>query len=271
LQPPLLPAQNAIDAFVFDTRRGFCEHFASAFVMLMRAAGVPARVVAGYQGGEINPVNGTVIVHQFDAHAWAEVWLPGRGWVREDPTSAVSPARVEFGLEEAVAGEGTFLADQPLSPLRYRGIRWINQLRLRYDALTYRWQSWVVSFDANRQMSLLQDWLGYVSPLRLGAVMLAGIALVLLPAGLWLLLRPATVRLARHDRLYLEFCARLGRMGAVREPGEAPGDFAERAVRAVPRLAQDIEAVTARYQRLAYAGASPQEVAELAREVRRVK
>ncbi len=271
LQPPLLPAQDSIDAFLFGTRRGFCEHFASAFVMLMRAAGVPARVVAGYQGGEINPVNGTVIVHQFDAHAWAEVWLPGRGWVREDPTSAVSPARVEYGLEEAVAGEGTFLADQPLSPLRYRGVPWINQLRLRYDALTYRWQSWVVSFDANRQMSLLQDWMGYVSPLRIGALILGGMALVLLPAGLWLLMRPATVRRARHDKLYLEFCARLARMGAVREPGEAPADFAARASSAVPRLAQAIDAVTARYQRLAFAGASPQELAELAREVRRVK
>ena len=152
-----------MDAFLFDTRRGFCEHYASAFVVMMRAAGVPARVVAGYQGGEINPVNRTVIVHQFDAHAWAEVWLPGEGWTRVDPTGAVAPERIEMGLEDAIAGEGTFLPDSPLSPLRYRSIRWLNRLRLQYDALTYRWQSWVVGFDGKVQFDLLRDVFGEVS------------------------------------------------------------------------------------------------------------
>ena len=109
LQPPLL-GDNPMDEFLFQTRRGFCEHYAYAFVMMMRAAGVPARIVAGYMGGEVNPVNRTVIVHQFDAHAWAEVWLDGQGWVRVDPTAAVAPDRIELGLEEAVAGEGSFLS-----------------------------------------------------------------------------------------------------------------------------------------------------------------
>ncbi|TGD71388.1 DUF3488 domain-containing protein [Mangrovimicrobium sediminis] len=267
LEPPTLPAQDAVDAFLFGTRRGFCEHYASAFVVLMRAAGVPARVVAGYQGGEINPVNRTVIVHQFDAHAWAEVWMAGRGWVRVDPTSAVSPARVEFGLEQAVASEGTFLADQPLSPLRYRGIRWINQVRLRYDALTYRWQSWVVSFDGTRQMNLLQDWLGQVSPLRIAAVILGALALALLPAAVLLLWRRPLAALAPHDRLYLKFCARLARMGVVREAGEAPGSYARRAAQAVPRLAQSIESITRCYQQLAYADDPAREAAALQREM----
>ncbi|NQX88370.1 MAG: DUF3488 domain-containing protein, partial [Halioglobus sp.] len=148
LEPGRLQGSNTIDQFLFQTQRGFCEHYASAFVFMMRAAGVPARVVAGYQGGETNPVNKTVIVHQFDAHAWAEVWIEGRGWVRADPTAAVAPERIEMGLEQAVASEGSFLAAEPLSPLRYRNIPLLNQLRLRYDALTYRWQSWVVGFDS---------------------------------------------------------------------------------------------------------------------------
>ncbi|HEY7775671.1 MAG TPA: DUF3488 and transglutaminase-like domain-containing protein, partial [Kineobactrum sp.] len=159
LQPPLL-GQDPMDQFLFQTRRGFCEHYAYAFVLIMRAAGVPARVIAGYQGGEVNPVNRTVTVRQFDAHAWAEVWLPVRGWVRIDPTGAVAPERIEFGLEQALVTEGSFLANSPLSLLRYRGVGWVNMVRLRYEALTYRWQSWVVGFNSERQYQLLEDLFG---------------------------------------------------------------------------------------------------------------
>ena len=148
---------------MFQSRRGFCEHYASAFVFMMRAAGVPARVVAGYQGGEINPVNKTVIVHQFDAHAWAEVWIAKKGWVQVDPTAAVSPLRIEDGLEAAMESEGSFLDATPLSPLRYRSIPLLNLMRLRYDALTYRWQSWVVGFDSEQQLDLLHSFFGEIS------------------------------------------------------------------------------------------------------------
>ena len=100
LQPPLL-GPNAIDDFLFGTRRGFCEHFAAAYVFLMRAAGIPARVVTGYQGGEINPIDGYFTVRQSDAHAWAEIWLANQGWVRVDPTASVSPTRIETGIADA--------------------------------------------------------------------------------------------------------------------------------------------------------------------------
>jgi transglutaminase-like putative cysteine protease len=270
LQPPLLPQGDPMDAFLFDTRRGFCEHYASAFVIMMRAAGVPARVVAGYQGGEINPVNRTVIVHQFDAHAWAEVWIEGQGWVRVDPTAAVSPERIELGLEEALASEGSFLADSPLSPLRYRRIDLINQLRLRYDALTYRWQSWVVGFNADTQLQLLQRWFGEFNARTFALVILGSWALVLVPVGLVLLLRRKVHGLSRLDRLYLRFCDKLENSGVSREPGESPADFAERAQQALPRLAARIADVTRRYQRLAYAGSqdSDRELKELARAIR---
>lgn len=271
LQPPLLPEADGMDAFLFGTRRGFCEHFASSFVMLMRAAGVPARVVAGYQGGEINPVNGTVIVHQFDAHAWAEVWLQGEGWVRVDPTAAVSPTRIELGLEDAVADEGSFLADSPLSPLRYRGITWINMLRLRYDALTYNWQSWIVGFDSDRQFELLGDWFGGVSARKFALVLFGAGFLVFAPVIISLLLQRKTVQAKPWDRLYLRFCARMSRMGVVREPGEPPAAFARRAMQQVPRLSARIDEVTRLYTELAYAqGPQSEQLQRLQHAVRSI-
>lgn len=270
LQPPLLPERDAMDAFLFDTRRGFCEHYASSFVIMMRAAGIPARVVAGYQGGEVNPVNRTVIVHQFDAHAWAEVWLEGEGWVRVDPTAAVAPERIELGLEEALAEEGSFLADSPLSPLRYRNIDIINTLRLRYDALTYRWQAWVVGFDQDRQFSLLQDFFGEFTARKFAAVLLGSWALVLVPVGLGLLLRRKTHELSKLDKHYLAFCRKLGKMGIERDFGETPQEFASRAQQALPRLAASIADITKRYNALAYAppGANETELRDFIRNVR---
>ena len=99
LKAPLLGA-DSVDEFVWDTKRGFCEHFASSFAFLMRAADIPARVVVGYQGGEYHPDAGYLMVHQYDAHAWTEVWLAERGWVRIDPTLAVAPERIERSVSE---------------------------------------------------------------------------------------------------------------------------------------------------------------------------
>ncbi|MEH6588229.1 MAG: DUF3488 and transglutaminase-like domain-containing protein [Halioglobus sp.] len=272
LQPTLLPERDAMDAFLFDTRRGFCEHYASSFVVLMRAAGIPARVVAGYQGGEVNPVNRTVIVHQFDAHAWAEVWLEGEGWVRVDPTAAVSPERIELGLEDAMSEEGSFLADSPLSLLRYRNINIINMMRLRYDALTYRWQAWVVGFDSDTQFDLLHEFFGEFTARKFAAVLLGSGALVLAPLGLVLLFRRRIHALSKLDKLYLNFCQRLGKMGVEREPGEAPDAFASRAQKSLPRLANNIADVTRRYNALAYAPSDSTEVdlSEFAQTVRSV-
>ncbi len=254
LQPPLLSGEDTMDQFLFQTRRGFCEHYAHAFTLLMRAAGVPARVVAGYQGGEVNPVNGTVIVHQFDAHAWSEVWLAGRGWVRVDPTGAVSPARIESGLEQALAEEGSFLAGSPLSPLRYRGVGWINAIRLRYDALTWQWQTWITGFDSEQQLGLLQDWFGELSARKFATLFLVSWALVLIPVAASLLLRRPTHRLSAADRYYLAYCERLANRGVARAPGEAPGDYARRVARELPRFGEETARVTGLYLQLSYAG-----------------
>ena len=126
MQPPRL-ADNAVDEFLFETRKGFCEHYASAFTVVMRAAGVPARVVTGYQGGEFNPLGGYLIVRQSDAHAWAEVWIRDRGWLRVDPTAAVAPERIQGGLIDAVG------ADEPVpGRLREASDAWL-QVELGWD------------------------------------------------------------------------------------------------------------------------------------------
>ncbi|RLA48670.1 MAG: DUF3488 domain-containing protein [Gammaproteobacteria bacterium] len=272
LQPEALPGEHPMDQFLFRTRRGFCEHYAYAFVVMMRAGGVPARVVAGYQGGEVNPVNKTVIVHQFDAHAWAEVWLAGQGWVRVDPTAAVSPERIEWGLEQALAGEGSFLENSPLSPLRYRSIAWVNLLRLRYDALTYRWQTWVVGFNSEQQFQLLQNVFGEISARKFAAVLLGSWALVLIPVAISLLRKRATHQLSTLDKQYLIFCSRLAGVGIDREPGETPDQLAHRARQAMPALAARIDQITSLHGDLAYRekAGSPELETDLLRQFKKV-
>ena len=252
LRPGQLLGQHAIDQFLFDSRRGFCEHYASAFVFMMRAAGIPARVVAGYQGGEVNPVNRTVLVHQFDAHAWAEVWIQGRGWVRADPTAAVSPTRIEMGLEEAMESEGSFLSDIPLSPVRYRSVALLNELRLRYDALTYSWQSWVVGFDSGQQMQLLQRVFGEISARTFIAAFIGSWALVLIPVAISLFRGKETFPVSPADKHYRLFCDRLSLVGLIRVNGEAPGDFAARVAAAIPEESEQVWNITALYARMAY-------------------
>jgi transglutaminase-like putative cysteine protease len=149
LRPPLL-GRDSIDEFLFETRLGFCEHYAAAFVVLMRAAGIPARVVTGYQGGEVNPVDGNLTVRQSDAHAWTEVWLPGRGWRRVDPTAVVSPVRIEQGEAELASQYG-------LS--RYRGagglLGWVATWRMNWEAVENLWNQAVLNYTADRQRSLI--------------------------------------------------------------------------------------------------------------------
>lgn len=251
LKPPLLGA-NGMDQFLFQTRRGFCEHYAAAFVYLMRAAGLPARVVAGYQGGEINPVNGTVTVHQFDAHAWAEIWEPGQGWVRVDPTAAIAPERIDWGLEYALREEGSFLEDSPLSPLRYRNFDWLNRARLQLDALGYRWQLLVLDFDSGDQYRVLNQMLGGVTPLRIALFVGIIWSVVLLPVGIYLLRGRGGKKQDPATRAYLEFCRKLGGVSLPRNIAEAPGDFAHRIIAQRPDLASDVEFITRLYDSLNY-------------------
>ena len=151
LSPGPLLDRDPVDGFLFDTRRGFCEHYAGAFTVLLRAAGIPARVVTGYQGGEMNPDGDYMIVRQSDAHAWAEALLDGQ-WQRFDPTAAVAPSRIERGL-------GAALPEGERVPYFARlEMTWIKSLRLRWDAVNYQWQRGVVGFNIERQRDLLRDF-----------------------------------------------------------------------------------------------------------------
>lgn len=174
LQPPTL-GRNSVDEFLFDTRAGFCEHYASAFVVLMRALDIPARVVTGYQGGEYNPVDGFLTIRQSDAHAWAEVWLAGRGWVRVDPTAAVAPERVQRGgaprTTVAAGGAAPVFGAQAFSLMR--------AVRFRWEALENGWNQWVLSYSQERQMKLL-DALGLVPDTRTLAIVFAVVISVIL-------------------------------------------------------------------------------------------
>ncbi|WP_237058994.1 transglutaminase TgpA family protein [Microbulbifer sediminum] len=261
LSPPTLGA-DSVDAFLYDSQRGFCEHFAGSYVFLMRAAGVPARVVAGYQGGEWVDGEQYLLVRQYDAHAWAEIWTEGRGWQRVDPTAAVAPERVRDGLQSAAADE--FMRDALLPLHRFPVLR---QLRLQWDMINYRWYRAVVSFDSERQQDLLRDLLGRVTSVRLALLVGLPAVLALLGVGAWLWLSGRGRRPPPAARLYRQFCRRLARCGVERRRGEAPEDFVARVHRERPQLGPMAASITTAYQRAAYAD-DPAALKQLRRLVR---
>lgn len=238
LRPPAL-GEHTVDEFLFDTKRGFCEHFASSFVFFMRAAGIPARVVAGYQGGERHPTANYLTVRQYDAHAWAEVWLAGRGWVQMDPTAAVAPQRIEQNFSEFFANEEGFLENQLFALERYRHIGWINGLRLKLDMLDYAWATRVLGYE-RIQHDVLTGILGELTPLRLGLFLLLGGALALAPLGLMYLFGASRQQRDELDQLFITFCSKLERVGLPRQIGEGPRDYAARVARLLPACAQTV-------------------------------
>ena len=251
LEPPLLLGPHSVDEFLFDSRQGFCEHFAGAFAFLMRAAGIPARVVTGYQGGELNQAGSYLIVRQADAHAWVEVWLDGQGWQRIDPTAVAAPARIESGLARSIPQDSVL-------PLMLRGDgNWIKSMRLQLDVLVNGWNQWVIGFDADRQRDFLRrlgigdfltwQYLGWL--LGGTGLILGGFALVSFAPRTWLVRDPAS-------RAYLRFCRKLAARGVERQAHEGPQDFAHRASTALPELASQIDAITADYLAVRYGSES---------------
>ena len=268
LRPPILTG-DTIDEFLVSSRRGFCEHFASSFVYLMRRGGLPARIVVGYQGGEYNRRGNYVAVHQFDAHAWSEVWLEGRGWVRVDPTSVVSPERIESGLESAVEGE--FLSDIGLSMMKFRSSLIITELRLQLSALNHYWDAWVVGYTPSVQMSMLNRYLGELNRQTLGMILVSVFLGMLGFTALLLLLRRSQHELAPADREYLKFCRYLANQGLERSMGEGPISYARRVATSRPDLATSVDAVTDAYIRVNFIDDRPEDVGTLRKAVRRVR
>ncbi len=256
LDPPPL-GTHAIDEFLFTTRIGFCEHFASSFVFLMRAAGIPARIVTGYQGGYRNAVGKYWLVRQSDAHAWAEIWIAGRGWLRVDPTAAVAPERVlrgGAGFADAVGGAEWLGADG-----------WWSAIRDRADLVGSLWQQAIVGFDALRQGNLLER-LGIDPDDRLRHVLL-WLAMVLSALGLAALLLSLRRPAARSPWIaaYREFARKLERGGVVRRTDEGPSNFADRAMNALPGLAEEIRGIASEFIALRYAAENPEDAAGVAR------
>lgn len=246
LEPPPL-GSNSVDDFLFETRKGFCEYYASSFVFLMRAAGIPARVVTGYQGGEYNDLGGYYILRQSDAHAWAEVWLQERGWVRYDPTAAIAPGRIQNGLSAALSNNTAlpFLA-RTQSPF-------LLKLRYNLDALTNQWNQWVLGYNTERQFAFLTR-LGMedITWQKLAMHMLAGVALLV---GIFTLFMLRRLQLRSTDAVqtsYLKFCKKLARAGVTRAPHEGAQDFAARATRLKPQYAGAIADITEKYIALRY-------------------
>lgn len=246
LTPPGLE-RDSVDDFLFNTRQGFCGHYASAFTTLMRAAGIPARVVGGYQGGDWNPLGGYLIVRQSHAHAWSEIWLPGSGWTRVDPTGTIAPERIERGIEASFPGAELL----PGGLMRDSEFFW--QAGMIWDNVNARWNDWVVQFNRLRQEELLMD-LGFDDPdwqdfgVALGLGLVA--AMVLLFAWLAWEFRPQ-----RRDppaASYARFVRRLARRGIELPTGEAPRDFARRVRRLRPDLGTESLAITELYLRLRY-------------------
>lgn len=247
LSPPAL-GRNSVDEFLFDTRQGFCEHYASAFVFIMRALGVPARIVTGYQGGELNPVDGFMTVRQSDAHAWSEVWLQGRGWVRVDPTGVVAPVRIDRAGGAAQQGAAALQGlGADLSLLR--------ALRYNWEAVQNGWNQWVLSYSQERQRALVER-LGLVPSLENVTRLLVVVVLLVLVWLSALTLRSRSVR----DPLGAAFQLlrdRLERAGVAASSSCGPRELYFRTKRAL--VAEDVKIarkLLSRYERLRYGPAS---------------
>lgn len=251
LTPPPLGRRNPVDDFLFRTRTGFCGHYASAFVDMMRAGGVPARVVTGYLGGRWNPYDGTFVVRQSDAHAWAEVWLHGRGWTRVDPTAVVEPQRLYRGildlLPNAVSVPERLVHAWP----------WLGAALERWEAVNGWWNQRVVGFDSRTQLGLLGD-LGFHSPeladagWAFAATLLAWLAWIS-----WRIGReiggPPPDRLARA---YLALCRKLARTGLPRAPHQGPLAYAQALSRLRPDLAPRVQPLLQDYAQLRFGSSS---------------
>lgn len=252
LNPPSLSG-DTIDQFIFETRKGYCEHFASAFVFLMRSAGIPARIVGGYLGGEVNPYSNFLTVRQSDAHAWAEVLIRDKGWIRVDPTAVVAPARVSGGIAAALPVEE--LPPGLASGRLHDRLPFLMKLQYGWDAFNMQWDIWFSGYSAEQQQNLLSK-LGFHVGSRTGRILFLITAIVFSISALTLLFlffqrRPKTVADQAHQ-IYHRFCAKLLSAGLRKAAAQGPRDFARAAAAQLPALSADIYNITDDYIRLRY-------------------
>jgi transglutaminase-like putative cysteine protease len=257
--PPLL-FDDPVDEFLFQTRRGYCEHYASAFTIMMRQAGIPARVVTGYLGGEMNPLSDYMIVRQSDAHAWSEIWLKGQGWLRMDPTSMVPPERIE-NTADLIQRQSQDSRQQQLIELGWLG-QSFRQTRYAWDAVNNRWNQWIIGFNETRQMALLSSlgmpditWRGMTTLLF---ALMAGVLLVFT----FYLFRGSKKQPDRVTRLYQHFEAKVVPLGFSKRGYESAKAFSARIKGAREDLAYEVDNITFLYNKLRYTAHPPHYVYE---------
>lgn len=260
LEPPAL-GRNPVDEFLFRTRRGFCEHYASAFAVMMRAAGIPSRVVLGYQGGEVNPMGNYMIVRQSDAHAWTEVWLQGEGWSRVDPTSAVAPERIDAGMSAAMFG-GAGASWGLIAPSAF-----LHQMMLTWDALNETWNDWILGYGPENQNAFM-EWLGMEKPdwqkmMLTGLALLAALVMVI---SIMLVMRYGRPAKDKAAVLYRQFTEAAGVDPYL---GESPLAFASRLGKFDASIRDAANDVTGHYLAARYGPPSEPGMLELQQSVKR--
>ncbi|MDN6318631.1 MAG: transglutaminaseTgpA domain-containing protein [Marinobacter sp.] len=237
LRPPEMP-NDGIDNLLFEEKRGFCAHYAGATTFVLRSAGIPARVVVGYQGGEAGAGGDYLIVRQYDAHAWVEAWVKGRGWVRVDPTAAIAPDRIESGLRDAVADEGSFLENNWTSAQRYGDVAIVQWASLQLDRINYQWQRWVVGYQGQSQLDLMSRLPGGFGMRELGYLTAGIVGAALLIVGLLsaLQIRRGAGR-DGYSRALAAWHRLCGQVGVPVRQGETPAALAARLAIAEPAVA----------------------------------
>ena len=253
LSPPPL-RENPADEFLFETRKGFCEHYATSFVLLMRIAGIPARVVAGYQGGEWNTAGNHLIVRQSDAHAWSEIWLGDQGWVRIDPTTAVAPERVERSIDPEQFREGEPVVFKISADGLFGTV--FKQAVFMADALDLNWHRWVVGFSRERQNYFLKSTgLDFLEGYKLGlsAIVLSALAIIVMVI---LFRGKITDHRDPAKKLWDKFIQKLVKKGVTCEPGDGPQTIARRAAKILTEQKNSINLISGIYIKIRY-GKSP--------------
>jgi transglutaminase-like putative cysteine protease len=250
LSPPTY-LNNPVDEFLFQGRAGFCEHYATSFNQLMRIAGIPSRLVLGYQGGEYNELGGYYIIRQYHAHAWSEVWLEDRGWIRVDPTAAVAPERIEYPLRLAFGEEG----EPALFEIESSGLAasMIRHFTHALDNANIQWRRWIIGYSKEHQFTLIRNFgLDSLTTLQ-WALFSVGLVAIILLIVIFNIIRQGKVKLNPTQQLYQNFCNKLSPLGLIRRTYEGPKDFAARAARNRPDLAQQIMGISELYIALRYA------------------
>ncbi len=247
LSPPV-SGKDSIDNLLFVSKKGYCEHYACAMAFLLRAAKIPARIVGGYLGGEVNPYGDYLIVRQADAHAWVEAWISQKGWIRIDPTLFVAPERIEQGLRYALSGDDLRLIDYAA----HVGIIWdvLKKLRLGWDSVNTYWTLWIMGYGVKKQQSLFVklgfddlSWKAYFKAILIAFGLIGGF-IIFFAVGIY---KKQSIKSDPVKKAYDIFCKKLAKKGFVRKPGQGPLDFMEQAIRKMPEAEKEIRAITKIY------------------------